>query len=61
MVKRKKRLLKGIDSIQVEIDLHLEKAKRAKEEGNQELADYYAREISGLIKTKERKEKQAKT
>lgn len=38
MVNRKKRLQKGIDSIERQIELHEEKLKRAKKEDNIELA-----------------------
>lgn len=56
MVKRKKRLLKGIESLQKQIELHKEKKRVAEEEGKIELADYYEREIIAKIKDKERKE-----
>lgn len=58
MAKRKKRLEKGIESIEKQILLHQEKREQAIEQGNLELEDYYNREIKGLKKTKERKEKQ---
>ena len=58
-MKRKKRLEKGIQSIEEEIKIHKEKRNKAKEEGNSELAGYYDKEIAGLERTKERKEKQA--
>ena len=58
-MKRKKRLEKGIQSIEEEIKIHKEKRDKAKEEGDLELAGYYDKEINGLEKTKERKEKQA--
>lgn len=54
---RKKRLEKGIKSIEEEIEKHEQKRAYAKEEGSLELADYYDKEIKGLIKTKERKKK----
>ena len=57
-MKRKKRLEKGIESIEEEIEIHKKKMQEAKEEGNLELADYYDREIKGLEKTKDRKENQ---
>lgn len=41
MVKRNKRLEKGIESIIEQIRLHEEKKFKAEEEGNIELADYY--------------------
>ena len=58
-MKRKKRLEKGIQSIEEEIKIHKEKRDKAKEEGDLELAGYYDKEINGLEKTKERKAKQA--
>ena len=58
-MKRKKRLEKGIQSIEEEIKIHEKKMQEAKEEGNLELAEYYSKEIQGLGKTKDRKEKQA--
>ena len=57
MVNRKKRLKKGIDSIQSQIDFHLEKQRTAKEKGEMELSDYYEREILGLQKAKNKKER----
>jgi len=57
-MKRKKRLEKGITSIGEEINLHEQKMKKAKEEGNLELVDYYDKEIRGLEEAKDRKEKQ---
>lgn len=41
MVKRKKRLKKGIDSIAVQIDIHKEKLKGAEELDKKELVGYY--------------------
>ena len=57
-MKRKKRLEKGVQSIEEEIEIHKKKMQEAKEEGNLELVDYYNKEISGLEKTKDRKEDQ---
>ena len=57
MVKRKKRLQKGIESLENVIEIHREKKKTAEGEGNLELADYYDREIEARIKDKERREK----
>ena len=53
-MKRKKRLEKGVQSIEEEIEIHKKKMQEAKEEGNLELVDYYNKEISGLEKTKDR-------
>jgi hypothetical protein len=58
MTKRKKRLEKGIDSIEDQIKIHEQKRAKAIEDGNLDLEDYYKREIEGLKKTRERKDKQ---
>ncbi|MEK6926379.1 MAG: hypothetical protein AABW50_03820 [Nanoarchaeota archaeon] len=52
---RKKRLEKGIKSIEEEIKKHEEKRLHAKEKGRSELADYYDKEIKGLKKQKKEK------
>ncbi len=57
MTKRIKKLRKGINSIEKQINIHLEKRKRAIEEGNIERADYYEKEITGLKKSQDRKKK----
>jgi hypothetical protein len=41
MANRKKRLQKGIESLEKQIKLHQEKLKKAEEEDNIELAGYY--------------------
>jgi len=56
MVKRKKRLQKGIESLGKQIELHKEKKRIAEENGNEELADYYNKEIEAKIRDKERKQ-----
>jgi len=53
----KKRIKKGIDSLEKQIKIHEEKRKIAKEEGEIELEDYYNREIKSLKKAKEKREK----
>ena len=45
MVNRKKRLQKGIESIEKQIKLHEEKLKKAEEEDNIELAQYYKKDM----------------
>jgi len=60
MANRKKRLEIGIKSLDKKIKSHEEKKDKAKEENNLDLEKYYNKEIDGLIKTKERKEKQLK-
>ena len=52
-MKRKKRLIKGISSIEEQIKMHEEKKKKAREEGNLDLEKYYEGEIAGLGKTLE--------
>ena len=56
MTNRKKRLEKGIDSLQEQIDFHEEKKKIAKELGQEELITYYDRELESLIKRKRDRE-----
>ncbi len=60
MVNRKKRLQKGIESLDEQIKLHEEKRKKAEEDGNLELADYYRKEIESKKKCKEEKERMLK-
>ena len=57
MVSRKKRLKKGVESLEEQIKLHEEKKKKAEEEENIELADYYRKEIETKKKYKEEKER----
>ena len=57
-MKRKKRLEKGIESIEEEISLHREKRDKADKEGKLELAGYYDKEILALERTKDRKTNQ---
>ncbi len=57
MTGRKKRLEKGMESLGREIKLHEEKLEQAKKDGKIGLEEYYEKEILGLKKTKERKEK----
>ena len=57
MANRKKRLRKGIESIEKQIKLHEEKLKKAEEEDNIELAQYYKKEVNAKKKDKEEKER----
>lgn len=57
MVNRKKRLQKGIESLEKQIKLHEEKLKRAEEEDNIELAEYYRKEINAKKRDKEEKDR----
>lgn len=45
MAKRDKRLQKGIESLEIQRKIHLEKRKHAKELGEEELVRYYDKEI----------------
>lgn len=57
MPNRNKRLKKGIESLQKQIQLHEEKLKKAQEEGKLELIGYYQKEIESKKKDKEKKER----
>ena len=57
MVNRKKRLQKGIVSLEKQIKLHEDKLKRAEKEDNIELAAYYKKEIAAKKKDKEEKQR----
>lgn len=56
MVSRKRKLEKGIKTIEEQIKLHKEKKKKAKEEGRIELEEYYEKDIARLERQKEQKE-----
>ena len=57
MVKREKRLKKGISSLEVQKKVHLEKRKQAEELGEEELVRYYDKEIEKFEKEKLKKDK----
>ena len=57
MAKRKKRLEKGIESLERQIKLHEDKKANALEEGKIELARYYIKEIGFKEKTKKDKKR----
>ena len=57
MANRKKRLQKGIESLEKQIRLHEEKLKKAEKEDNIELAEYYKKEIEAKKKDKEEKQR----
>ena len=57
MTNRKKRLMKGIESLEKQIQLHEEKLSKAEEEDNIELAGYYRKEIEDKNRDKEEKER----
>ena len=56
MTNRKKRLKKGIASIEEQIILHEEKKRIAQEEGKIERVKNYEKEISSLEEERDRKE-----
>jgi hypothetical protein len=56
MTNRKKRLQKGVDSLQDQIAIHETKKKNAEEQGNIELVDYYEKEIKAKEETRKRKQ-----
>ena len=56
MVKREKRLQKGIDSLDEQIKFHEEKRRLAQELGQEDLVRYYEKEIEALKKRKKDRE-----
>jgi hypothetical protein len=58
LVKRKKRLKKGIESLQEQILLHEQKQRDAESQGKIELVEYYKKEISSKEKDKLKKQLQ---
>jgi len=57
MANRKKRLQKGIESLEKQIELHEEKLEKAKEEDNIGLSSYYKKEIEAKKRDKEEKKR----
>ena len=57
MANRKKRLQKGIESLEKQIELHEEKLIKAEEDDNIELAHYYKKEIEAKKRDKEEKQR----
>jgi len=57
MVNRKKRLQKGIESLEKQIRLHEEKLRKAEEEDNIGLTEYYRKEIDAKKKDKDEKQR----
>jgi hypothetical protein len=55
MTKREKRLEKGIESIEKQIQIHKEKLAKAKEDKDEYLENYYLKEIEALVRTKDLK------
>lgn len=57
MTNRKKRLKKGIESLNEQIRIHEGKRKKAEEEGLDELVNYYGKEIASKEETMRKKKK----
>jgi hypothetical protein len=57
MVNRKKRLKKGLESLEKQIRLHEDKLRKAEKELKFELVRYYKKEISAKKKDKEEKQR----
>jgi len=57
MTNRKKRLIKGVESLEKQLILHKEKLEKARKEGKLELVDYYGKEIEAKEKDKEKKKR----
>ena len=55
MAKRRKRLEKGIESLETQIDIHGVKKEQASKENKPELVGYYEKEIFALEENKKRK------
>lgn len=55
MVKREKRLEKGIESLEKQREIHQEKRKNAEEAGEEELVRYYDKEIDKFEKEQAKK------
>lgn len=55
MPNRGNRLKRGIESLQKQIILHVEKLKQAEKEGKLELVGYYKKEIEAKKRDKEKK------
>ncbi len=57
MTNRKKRLRKGVESLEKQITLHAAKLQKAEKEDNIELARYYIKELEAKKKDKDKKQK----
>ena len=57
MTNRKKRLQKGVGSLDKQIKLHEGKLNKAEEDDSIELANYYKKEIESKKKDKEEKQR----
>ena len=54
-MKRSKRLIKGIESLERQKEIHLEKLKKAESEGDEYLIRYYEKELEGIKSEKKKK------
>ena len=57
MVNRKKRLQKGVDSLEKQIKIHEDKLRRAEMDDDFELAKYYKKEITAKKKDMDEKQR----
>ncbi len=57
-MKRKKRLQKGIESLENQLKIHEEKLDKAVEESDEDLIDYYKKDISRLFNQQKKKKDQ---
>ena len=57
MVNRKKRLQRGIESLEKQVKLHEEKLRKVEQEDNIELVEYYKKEIAAKKRDKEEKQR----
>ncbi len=55
-MKREKRLQKGIDALEKQIELHKDKMKLVEELGQEELVRYYTKELEALKTRKKNRE-----
>ncbi len=56
-MKRKKRLKRGIESLEEQIEIHKEKLREASEDGNEELVQCYEKDLVRLEKEKDNKKR----
>lgn len=57
-MKRKRRLKRGIESLQEQVEIHREKLKEAVNEGNEDLARYYEKDLARLENEEKKKKEQ---
>ena len=54
-MKREKRLKKGIESLHLQIQIHKERLNKAGQEGNEELVEYYKKDLTRLENEEKKK------